>query len=128
MKIVIVEDDPALLEMMGRKLLHDFMPKKDNNINQLDFTFCSTFSMGFLFLTHAEPGCLFIIDGDLGGEKTGIDIIKAMTDIQRSRTLFCSFNSELITEANNLGIRVWDKTDIVTGIKMMINFKNQITL
>lgn len=85
------------------------------------------FKDAFEFITGPHDldfNTYYVMDGDLGSKKGGLNLVKIMNQRQKERTLFVSNNPVLMKQAINMEIAGYDKNDFVTGLKLLIS-KNE---
>lgn len=114
MKIIIIDDEAEISELMARKIKKEFP--------ECVILGANNYQDGIVMIRTFPDMAYYILDGDLGDqEKTGIDILKAMTLEQRNHTIFASYNPVLTEQAvKEFGVTAWVKTDIVNGLKNKI--------
>ncbi len=113
MKIIIVDDEKEVRGLMSRLASKEFP--------DAEVLTAGDYKTAVSLIKEFDcPDAWYILDGDLGGEKTGVDILKAMEEEQRARTVFTSFNPVHAKEASAMGVFCWNKLDFVNGLKKLM--------
>lgn len=97
MQIVLIDDSVEIQNLIASQIKRKIDKEKLTDIKFLGF-FSYRPAIEYVTFDKLKEDAIFLLDGDLGElSKTGLDIVKAMTDKQKSNTI-CISNNPVLRE------------------------------
>ncbi len=116
---ILVIDDDALISDMIKLIIKNYLPES---------VICSVFTKDkALSILQEQDFSLITLDGNLGGENHGRDVLKQMTPEQVKKTVVCSGEFDFVMECSKNGISAVNKNkDLFEVFEIILTSKGLI--